>query len=503
MDEDRTEAWLMTLRDGAALPAIPSAVARILELTASDNTQLAELTALVAADPTLAARVLRFVNSPLLGFSKRVSSVSHAVNLLGLRGLHTAVVGLSLAGGGRADAHADGFDLQQFWGRSLIAAVAAKALSKQTNKAAAEEAFVAGLLARIGHLAFAIGRPAEYGAVLREAEESARSLGEVERARLGTTHVALGARLCDHWGFPAHFVDALRGLSMDARQVPLPDDLGPLAHVVYVADLLAQLATDPLQRTAPRIEAAMQTAASHLDCREAQWIALAEGVAREWREALVILNVEPADSRWFAAMQSHVQHQVDTLARLIKAQSPTSLAEQRATLTRSGTDRATGFGNRAAFDQRLALEIERAKRTGAPLALLLVTLEDLRSHHETWGAAAVDQLLVAIARTVSATVRVVDFVARLNESELAIIALDCDAAGAAVLGARLHAQLPQATLDWRSETLFVGASVGAAWLRFPARAMDARALLDGADAERILARRANKRAREAVPPPNA
>ncbi|BET68170.1 hypothetical protein ASA1KI_30880 [Opitutales bacterium ASA1] len=57
-----------TLKAPLGTPSPPSAVARILELVQSEDASSGVIAALIGSDPALAARVLRYVRSPLIGF---------------------------------------------------------------------------------------------------------------------------------------------------------------------------------------------------------------------------------------------------------------------------------------------------------------------------------------------------------------------------------------------------------------------------------------------------
>ena len=75
------------LQAAGQLPTPPGVVVRLLELTKRPDASAREIADTVAMDPSLSAKILRFVNSPLAGLRRQVASVSQAVALMGVRGV--------------------------------------------------------------------------------------------------------------------------------------------------------------------------------------------------------------------------------------------------------------------------------------------------------------------------------------------------------------------------------------------------------------------------------
>ncbi|MBI5641350.1 MAG: HDOD domain-containing protein, partial [Nitrospirae bacterium] len=78
------------------LPTIPNMLKNILRVIEDPKTSLTDIGSFISNDPVLTSRVLKVVNSPIYGFSGRISSVSQALLLLGLNVVRGMLFGVSV-----------------------------------------------------------------------------------------------------------------------------------------------------------------------------------------------------------------------------------------------------------------------------------------------------------------------------------------------------------------------------------------------------------------------
>jgi diguanylate cyclase (GGDEF)-like protein/PAS domain S-box-containing protein len=126
-------------------------------------------------------------------------------------------------------------------------------------------------------------------------------------------------------------------------------------------------------------------------------------------------------------------------------------------------DSLTGLPNRAVFRDRLQHALARAGRDGRDwIAVLLLDLDGFKVVNDSMGHSAGDELLVEVARRISASCRASDTVARLGGDEFAVLLEDAVSEVSAVqLASRLQECLA-AVFEIRSREVFVGASIGVA-----------------------------------------
>jgi diguanylate cyclase (GGDEF)-like protein/PAS domain S-box-containing protein len=124
-------------------------------------------------------------------------------------------------------------------------------------------------------------------------------------------------------------------------------------------------------------------------------------------------------------------------------------------------DPLTQLANRARFLDRLAHALDVSKRSGMPLAVLFIDIDDFKGINDTLGHAAGDALLTEVARRLEEVARETDTVARLGGDEFALLLEgvrydDSEAAANRVLDA------VQSTYIIDGKEILVRASIGVA-----------------------------------------
>ncbi len=150
------------------------------------------------------------------------------------------------------------------------------------------------------------------------------------------------------------------------------------------------------------------------------------------------------------------------------------------------TDALTGLLNRRGFDERAALELARARREEACVALAAFDLDHFKRINDEWGHDVGDRVLINAAATLQAESRDIDVVARFGGEEFVALLPGADTEDAQAFAERVreslalsgHARLPAARV-----------SAGILACRAPASVGE---MLHGADSALYAAKRAGR-----------
>lgn len=128
-------------------------------------------------------------------------------------------------------------------------------------------------------------------------------------------------------------------------------------------------------------------------------------------------------------------------------------------LTKS--DPLTGCYNRGYLTERLPQEIQRARRFGHCLALVLCDLDHFKRVNDTYGHPAGDQVLINFVKWVQGSIRnQVDWLARYGGEEFVMILPETDLAGADCMANRLLNVISQREVHTCAERIRITVSMG-------------------------------------------
>jgi HD-like signal output (HDOD) protein len=246
------------LRGLKDIPALPQVVTQVLEILNRPQATSSQVAHLVQFDPGLSSRLLRMVNSSAYGIPRQVTSVQHAIAMLGFRAVHGLVLGASICTLLNQDAtlkNKDGLDVQAFWQHALLVSFLAKKIARLYRLPDEDEIFSAGMLHNIGVFVMCTQAP-EQDAVLHKSlqKQGFSRFGTqaltVEEAIMGLRHTELGAALTQRWNLP-HLMQYV----IEHYPHPPEEPESPAASAVYSVSLAHYLLNSPeIQAQSPILQ---------------------------------------------------------------------------------------------------------------------------------------------------------------------------------------------------------------------------------------------------------
>jgi HD-like signal output (HDOD) protein/nitrogen-specific signal transduction histidine kinase len=223
------------------LPTLPHILLKLIRACGQEKGGLKDIAKIVEKDPALTGKILRLLNSPYYGLSRKLGSIEQAVAYLGTNALRNVAISSSIREVFGRGKDRDTLNMKRFWWHSLRCAGTAKRLAAAARYKEAEEAFLCGLLHDIGRLVLWTNFPKEYDELLERHKGNPDLLlaGEIS---LGANHSEVGAWLLERWNLSSLMADAVL-----YHHEPLDRVLSsfPLVQIVYAANALSREATPP------------------------------------------------------------------------------------------------------------------------------------------------------------------------------------------------------------------------------------------------------------------
>lgn len=212
----------------------PSIFIKLQKALKDQETTYDEIELIICADSGLTARTLKIVNSSFYGFSGKIGSISHAINIIGTEKLSelalTTLVIEKFQGIPK-----NLISMNLFWKHSIACGLGSKFIAELRNFEEPDRYYLCGLLHDIGSLLFYKQIPGKSRLLLNEARKRKINLFLVEKENLGINHAELGGALLEKWRLPQNFVEASK-FHHDPMKA---NSNSQYALVVHLADILA------------------------------------------------------------------------------------------------------------------------------------------------------------------------------------------------------------------------------------------------------------------------
>jgi len=180
----------------SSLPTLPNLLEKFSKMVEDPNTTMADFGKELSKDQVITSKLLKLVNSAFYGFPGRISTVTHALVLLG----NDVLKGLIITSNIFENLPHEAYPL---WRHSMGVSLASRAIANELSLEDIEEYAVAGLLHDIGKVVLHIEANEEYREVINHAHTAEQIMWQAEREILGFDHANIGRWLCEEWTLPA------------------------------------------------------------------------------------------------------------------------------------------------------------------------------------------------------------------------------------------------------------------------------------------------------------
>ena len=234
INPDTERERIMEILDRAPdILTLPSIINEIMDVISRKNSSASDLTKIIESDPALTTRILTVANSAYYGFVKKISTISHAVVVLGFKEIQNIALGMSVLQ--MFNRKGSEFS-EQLWRHSFSVGVGTKMIAQYLNLKIDGKYFVGGLLHDVGKIFISQYMTDTFSNLLDalEGEGNNYSYHAVEKRIFGITHAEVGEILLNSWMFPPDVVNTVAH-----HHTPVLSNVDPIFTVcVHLADVL-------------------------------------------------------------------------------------------------------------------------------------------------------------------------------------------------------------------------------------------------------------------------
>jgi len=226
---------LSTFFQNVKLPVISEVAHALIKTLDDEDASAKAVSAIIARDPALTAKLMRLANSARFGVARGVNSLDDAIAMAGMAHVRTLALAACFA---ETFPDLPGLDSDEFWKSSMACAGYAKWLASGVGDDG-QDAWLAGMMMRLGELLIYQSSPSAFA----EIEQQPHLPGgrwEREQRLLGFSEGQITAELGRRWNFPVVIVQALESSSDPAAAHPF----SKLGAIIHLASLLADTPSD-------------------------------------------------------------------------------------------------------------------------------------------------------------------------------------------------------------------------------------------------------------------
>jgi len=184
------------------LQVFPAAALKLLRLTNDEKTKVSDLSQLIETEPTLAAKVLRNVNSAAFALTHKVASIKRAVSILGFSSVRQLALNQLFYNKLIHHQANKEFDQLFFWQHCLFVASLSRAIAKALNHQEPDLMYCAGLMHDIGKIVLETHGKVSYSDFLVACKGDEQTVLKGEHDFFGLNHAEMGFVFCQQWDIP-------------------------------------------------------------------------------------------------------------------------------------------------------------------------------------------------------------------------------------------------------------------------------------------------------------
>lgn len=472
------------------LPSPPAIAVQILNTVQSEESSLKDLEKIISADPSLTGKMLQIANSAFYALPNKVSSITHAMSILGTNVIKNIALSFVITNDLRNPA-IQSFDFDFFWRRSVTIAVSAEVLKNLIRKKD-EDIFVTALLQDLGVLILFLNKDHQYTPLLtrcRANNSDCSCLVELERKVFQFDHQQVSCILTRSWKLPLSISEPIR---YHHSPEDAPEKYRETARILSLANLVSTIYNG--LETTENIARLQILLKEQFDLNKEQTADLLDDVAEKTLAILGIFELDPGQMKPYSQMLQEANNELGRLnlsyEQLVMALKESKEKSERFAMELQKAnvklenlafrDGLTNIYNHRYFQEIFEKEIARAKRYNGDLCLIMFDIDFFKKVNDTYGHPVGDQILILLTERIQKAIRPSDTLARYGGEEFTVILPETRTTGMKVFAERLR-QCAMEPFNVEEHLIEITISIGGVYYDLDLKGATKQHLIDTAD----------------------
>lgn len=239
-------AIIDALKRSQELASLPHIASKVLKLIQNKKVDLGEIARVIESDPILSMKLIRVANSPIFATRTKITSINHALMLLGTKRISNIVLSVSIYSKFFTNTHKGAAVLmERFFNHSYLTGNTAKTLASCLKLQFNDNEFIGGLLHDVGKMAMLQVHPREYSLVHKLIREEGLYDLEAEKEVFGENHIEVGIQVAQLWKLPEEIIMIIAFY----RNPSVTDEYKELVATVGFCDYFCKVRANRLIKT--------------------------------------------------------------------------------------------------------------------------------------------------------------------------------------------------------------------------------------------------------------
>lgn len=132
--------------------AVPNTANQLRILFDQDDSTMKDIATVISGDPGLAVHLLKYANSPIFRFERKIESLEKAIQVIGAKAVYEFALVFGITNMLSSD-HSKYIDVNKFWMQSILCGLYGVFFSKKCKEKDVARLYTSGLLHNVGELA--------------------------------------------------------------------------------------------------------------------------------------------------------------------------------------------------------------------------------------------------------------------------------------------------------------------------------------------------------------